>query len=264
VIGRSSSSLVRKAIKAAALPIGVPSRRREGDVVILAYHRVGAGSREIDLPCGTFARHLEALGHDDVLSLDDALAEDRGGVVLSFDDGYRDFHDNVLPMLSDRRFPATLYLATSLVVNGNGRAARDRLSWNMLREAVSTGLVSIGSHTHTHVDLSRAAYGEAEQEMRRSKSLIEDEVQVTCRHFAYQWGVASTGAEDAARDLFQSAALDSWRTNRRGRIDRHRLARTPVLRNDEGLFFRAKAMGMLDAERLAYRLLRRGPWKAPG
>jgi peptidoglycan/xylan/chitin deacetylase (PgdA/CDA1 family) len=257
----ATSSLARKAIKTAALPLGLAGRRRDGDVVILSYHRVGAGSREIDLPRRTFARQLAALADDEVLSLDDALADEGGGVVLSFDDGYRDFYEHVLPLIADRRFPAILYLATSLVAKRNGPATRDRLTWSMLDDAVSTGLVSVGSHTHSHADLATAAYDDAQDEMRRSKSLIEDKLQVACRHFAYPWGVASAAANDAARRLFYSAALGSWRTNRRGRIDPHHLARTPVLRNDDGVFFRAKTLGMLDAERLAYRVLRRGPWR---
>ncbi|HEX9890534.1 MAG TPA: polysaccharide deacetylase family protein, partial [Actinomycetota bacterium] len=67
-------------------------------------------------------------------------------------------------------------------------------------------------------------------------------------------------ADRAARDLFRTAALSAWRTNRRGRTDLHRLGRTPVLRSDGPRFFRAKVRGMLDGEALAYRVLRRGPW----
>jgi hypothetical protein len=100
--------------------------------------------------------------------------------------------------------------------------------------------------------------------MGRSKGLIEDNLQVPCRHFAYPWGVGSAGADRAARRLFATAALDAWRTNRRGRIDPHRLGRTPVLRSDgDGMLFWAKARGLLDREAVAYRLLRRGPWRAP-
>jgi peptidoglycan/xylan/chitin deacetylase (PgdA/CDA1 family) len=111
------------------------------------------------------------------------------------------------------------------------------------------------------VNLSRAWHGRVESEMRRSKELIEDHLQVPCRHFAYPWGVGSAAADRAARRLFDTAALDSWKTNRRGRIDRHRLGRTPVLRSDGGgVYFRARTLGLLDGEALVYRALGRGPW----
>ena len=246
---------LRKMVKGAALPWGLIRRRRPGDVVILLYHRVGAGDREIDVPLDHFRTQMERLVEREVvLSLDRALS-DRGGVVVSFDDGFADFHEHVVPVLVEHRIPAILYLATGLVGEGP-----DALQWSQLEEAISTGLVTIGSHTHNHADLSRATEPEAGEEMRRSKALIEDRLGVACRHFAYPWAVASPAAEVAARAQFESAALEAWRTNRRGRIDPYRLGRAPVLRNDGVRFFEAKARGMLDGEGLAYRILRRGPW----
>jgi len=187
------------------------------------------------------------------------MEDSGGGVVVSIDDGYRDFADTVLPLLERHRVPTVLYLATGLVVEGDGRTA-GLLDWSDLRAAVATGLVTVGSHTHDHVDLSRASEREADDEMRRSKELIEDRLGVACRHFAYPWAVASPGAERAAGRHFETAALSAWRTNRRGRIDPLRLGRTPVLRSDSGALFRAKVGGMLDGEAWAYRALRRGPW----
>jgi hypothetical protein len=96
--------------------------------------------------------------------------------------------------------------------------------------------------------------------MRRSKEAIEDRIGTACEHFAYPWGKASAAAERSARGLFRTSALEAWRTNRAGKFDRHRLGRTPVFRSDAAFFFRAKARGQLDGERLAYRALRRGPW----
>jgi peptidoglycan/xylan/chitin deacetylase (PgdA/CDA1 family) len=256
-------TLVRVGVKVAALPLGAASRRRAGDVTILCYHRVGAGEREIDVPRPRFEEHLAALAPQGVRSLADALADPRGGVVLTFDDGFRDFHEVVLPLLVRYRMPALLYLATAFVDAGDPRSGvgpGGALSWPMLEEAVSTGLVTVGSHTHGHVDLARAGQAQSEEEMRRSSDLVEDHLGRACTHFAFPWGKASAAAERAARRRFATAALDAWRTNRGGRIDAHRLGRTPVMRSDRGFFFRAKARGQLDAERLAYRALRRGPW----
>jgi peptidoglycan/xylan/chitin deacetylase (PgdA/CDA1 family) len=251
-------------VKVAALPMGAATRRRPGDVMILCYHRVGAGRREIDVPSPRFEEHLAFLAAaGDVRSLDDALSDSRGGVVLSFDDGFRDFHEVVLPALVRHGMPATLYLATGFVDAGDARSGvgpSEALTWPMLAEAASTGLVTIGSHTHAHVDLSRAGDEESEDEMRRSAELVEDRLGAPCTHFAFPWGRASAAAERAARRRFATAALEAWRTNRGGRIDPHRLGRTPVFRSDTGLFFRAKARGRLDGEGLAYRALRRGPW----
>lgn len=255
--------LARMSVKLAALPIGAVSRRREGDVIVLCYHRVGVGGREIDIPRRTFVEHLDMLAAEGcVRTLDEAIAG-AGGVVLTFDDGFRDFHDIVLPLLEGTGLPALLYLATRFVDAGDPRSAigaDQALTWPMLEEAASTGLVTIGSHTHGHVDLGRASERVAEDEMRRSKVLVEDRLGRPCNHFAFPWGKASASAQRVARRHFTTAAVDGWRTNRNGRIDPKRLGRTPVLRSDAGFFFHAKMHGWLDGERLAYRALRRGPW----
>jgi peptidoglycan/xylan/chitin deacetylase (PgdA/CDA1 family) len=259
----TGSSLARKAVKAAVLPGGIVTRRRPGDVVVLLYHRVVGLGGEIDTPPALFERQLDALaGGERVLTLDQALDGDAGGgVVVTVDDGYRDFSDTVLPLLVRYRVPALLYLATGLVAGeGTGPDDPEALSWAQLAEAVSTGLVTVGAHTHGHTNLSKASEQVCRDEMARSRELVEDRLGVACRHFAYPWAVASPTADRVARELFDSAALDAWRSNRAGAVDPWRLGRTPVLASDGMAFFRAKVKGRLDGEALAYRLLGRGPW----
>lgn len=251
-------TLLRKAAKAAVLPAGLSGRRHAGDFAVLLYHRVGAGTREIDVSRDAFQAQMETLAASgDAVSLDEALAG-AGGVVVSVDDGYRDFYDVVFPRLVEYRVPAILYLTTGLV-GGNGDGS-ESLTWSQLRDVVESGLVTVGAHTHTHVNLARVSASEGRKEMSRSKRIIEDELATECIHFAFPWSMASAQSEAAARELFKSSAL-LWGTNRRSRIDPHRLGRTPVLRSDGALFFKAKLDGMLDGEAAVYRVLRRGPWR---
>jgi peptidoglycan/xylan/chitin deacetylase (PgdA/CDA1 family) len=162
-------TLARRSAKAIVLPAGLLARRRAGDVVILLYHRLGDDPTEIDLSVSAFERHLETLlERDPPRSLDDALKGD-GGIVVTFDDGTRDFHASAVPLLVRHKVPALLYLATGGVTENGQRGA---LTWQQLAESVSTGLVTIGSHTHGHTDLSGAGELEATDEMRRSKELI--------------------------------------------------------------------------------------------
>jgi peptidoglycan/xylan/chitin deacetylase (PgdA/CDA1 family) len=236
-----------------------------GDLVILIYHRVGVQAREIGLPSPVFEAQLSYLANrENVLPLDEAVdAGSKGGVVVTFDDGNRDFHEHALPLLVRYGIPAVLYLATgypegesvSTLPEGEG------LTWSQLEDSVASGYVTVGSHTHSHLSLSGASESDAEDEMRRSKDLIEDRLGVPCRHFAYPYAMGSAGADRAARRLFDTAAVDAWRTNRRGSTDPHRLGRTPILRSDGRVFFRAKIRGLLDHEASLYRALGRGPWK---
>jgi hypothetical protein len=255
---RQINTVIRKCSKAVALPVGLGARKNPQDAVVLLYHKVGSGDREIDISMGAFARQLEHLDeHERVGTLDDCLS--RGGVAITIDDGFRDFCDNVVPAAVDNGVPVLLYLATGNVAE-NGKRASEALSWSDLRDAVATGLVQVGAHTHTHANLADATEAEAEDEMARSKGMIEDELGMECRHFSYPWSLASPAAERVARRLFATAALP-WATNRARTIDPHRVGRTPVLKSDGPMFFKAKVAGMLDGEALVYRALRRGPWR---
>ena len=247
-------SAVRTAVKVAAFPAGIMANREHSDVVVLLYHRIGTGSSQIETSPTSFDRQMAWLGGTGrVRSLDQVL-RGSGGVVVSFDDGTRDFVETAMPILIHHGIPAALYLATG-EVGGAGP------SWAALRDAVATDLITIGSHTHDHVDLSRAEPKSAYAQMRLSKELIERHLGVACRDFAYPFAVGSSAAEAIARRLFRSSVVDAWRTNRRP-FDPHRIGRVPILRDDGFAFFRAKARGRLDAEGVAYRVARRGPWRS--
>ncbi len=150
-----------------------------------------------------------------VVDLDRALAALAGpppagpdAVVVTFDDGTADFVEEALPILVRHRVPATLYVATDFVERGRpfpGGGAP--LSWSTLVDAVSTGLVTVGSHTHTHALLDRLPAGEVDGELDRSITLIGDRLGVESRHFAYPKALGGSPAADrAVRARFTSAA----------------------------------------------------------
>lgn len=101
-----------------------------GAGAVLVFHRLGppepglifdVNQRNI-VPAALFEQLLDALSEDgvDVVTLDEALrriAAPRAGrfVCLTFDDGYRDNHDLLLPILESRGVPATVYVAPGLI-----------------------------------------------------------------------------------------------------------------------------------------------------
>ena len=249
----------RQAIKLAAAGFDIVARPEAG-VVILAYHRIGGRTRsQIDLPANTFADQLAWLvANSRVVALETALsALGAGGVsvegdlvVLTFDDGTSDWVELVLPALVEHDVPATFYVSTEQVENGR-RLPDDALpvSWPGLAELVSTGLGTIGSHTHTHRLLDRVDRATAAAEIDQSIALIEDRLAVPCRHFAYPKAVlGNADAEAEVRARFDSAALAGGTANPWRATDVYRLARTPVQVADGGVWFRRKAQGGLRLE----------------
>lgn len=232
-------------------------------VTVLIHHRVGGGSgSEVDLDPADFERQLEHLAeHHRVLTLDEALAELSGSgaeatgdtrrpVVITFDDGTADFTDVVVPLLVKHSTPATLYLATDFI-DRQVRFPWDAppTSWAALHDAAGTGLVTVGSHTHSHWLLDRLDRSVIADDLDRSVELIAANLGSAPRHFAYPKALpGSAAAEVEVRRRFASAALASSRVNRPGHTDPHRLWRTPVQRSDGFRWFAAKAAGGLRLE----------------
>jgi peptidoglycan/xylan/chitin deacetylase (PgdA/CDA1 family) len=237
-------------------------------VVVLCYHRVGRHSTtRVDLPGWLFEEQMTRLtSGPGVVDLEGALAAVAGpppsgcdAVAVTFDDGTADFVEEALPILVRHRVPATLYVATDFVERG--RPFPDDgvpLSWSALADAVSTGLVTIGSHTHTHALLDRLPAGEVDDELDRSITLIGERLGVEPRHFAYPKALPGSPASDrAVRARFASAALAGTRPNPYGRTDPYRLARSPVQVDDGLNFFGRKMAGGMRVEDDLRRLINR-------
>ena len=228
-------------------------------VTILIYHRVGGGSTSaVDLDADAFDDQLAHLAAEhDVITLDEAVArlraadadDDRRAVVITFDDGTADFTDVAVPLLSKHGLPATLYVATRFVDEAEDFPwGAPPASWTALRDSLSTGLVTIGSHTHTHSLLDRLDPVEIADDLDRSIDLIGTHLGLDATHFAYPKAVpGSPAAEIEVRRRFASASLAANRVNRPG-ADVHRLTRTPIQRSDGFDWFTKKADGGLRLE----------------
>lgn len=246
-----------KAVSAAADRVLPPP----DGVTVLIYHRVGGGSdSDVDLDVSDFERQLEHLvTNHRVLPLDEALAcvqsshaggGESGAVVITFDDGTVDFTDVVVPLLVRYSVPATLYAATQFIDESTPFPWGARpASWAALREASSTGLVNVGSHTHSHWLLDRLEPAAVADDLDRSINLIGENIGVAPLDFAYPKALpGSPAAEIEVRRRFRSAALARSAVNRPGRTDPHRVWRTPVQRSDGFRFFAAKAAGGMRLE----------------
>jgi peptidoglycan/xylan/chitin deacetylase (PgdA/CDA1 family) len=246
-------------------------RAPDRGVVVLIYHRVGGGSgTEIDLDPALFDEQMAWLAAEGVAaSLDDALAAlaspeppeppERDPVVVTFDDGTADLAEVALPILVRHGVPATVYVATDFVERQRSFPADGTpLTWAGVREMAASGLVTIGSHTHTHALLDRLPPDEVAGELDRSRELIGEKGGVAADHFAYPKAVAPPAAVEAVvRDRFRSAALGGNRPNPYGRTDPHRLARSAVQVSDGMEWFVRKARGGMALEDTVRRTLNR-------
>lgn len=154
-------------------------------------------------------------------------------VVLTFDDGLRDFATGAFPILTSFSVPATLYVTTGLVgrtaawLEPLGEGDRAMLSWLEIAEIASAG-IEIGGHTHTHPELDVLPDGELREEVHLCRQLLEDELGLRSAAFSYPHGYSSVRVRDCVRREGFSSACAVGVAFSSTRDDRFRLARIPV------------------------------------
>ena len=272
-LAEAATGVARQGVKAvsAAADLLVPP---SDGLVVLIYHRVGRRTTvPVDLPTHLFEEQVAWIAEHGAVTLDEGLRRLQGPIdpglgralAVTFDDGTADFVDSALPTLVAGRIPVVLYVATRHIEEqvpfpDDGQP----VSWAGLRDAVSTGLVTIGSHTHSHALLDRLPFAQVRDELDRADGLIAERLGVEVQHFAYPKAVfGSPGADAAVRARYRSAAVAGSRPNPWEHTDVFRLARTPVQTFDQMRWFRRKSAGGLrledvlrqKANRLRYRNL---------
>ena len=191
--------------------------RPKVEVPILMYHEI-AGRQDtasrLAVPPGSFAaqlRHLHEAGFTalTVSGLASALAGapvqmPTRPVVITFDDGFADFHREALPLLRRYGFTATVFVTTGWIADAGPHAAGRRpgrmLSWNQIREAAAAG-VEIGAHSHQHPQLDQIAPSRLRDELTTSKELLEDGLGLAVPSLAYPFGYSNARVRQAARDI---------------------------------------------------------------
>jgi peptidoglycan/xylan/chitin deacetylase (PgdA/CDA1 family) len=187
---------------------------------ILMYHSLSSSSsrsfRPFMLHPVQFEQHARYLRDDgyvaltvsQLVSLRNQGCVPERAVVLTFDDGFADFHRSALPVLTRYGLTATLYVVSGYVGGSSGWLAdagsRPLLSWSQLADVRHSG-VEIGAHTVSHPALDTLPPGQAKEEIASSKRELENGLGIAVRSFAYPYGYYSR----AVRDLVVSAGYSS-------------------------------------------------------
>jgi peptidoglycan/xylan/chitin deacetylase (PgdA/CDA1 family) len=195
--------------------------RRSGSVVapVLMYHVIGSepvsrSFKRFVVPPALFDEHLDAIrsagyvtGVIPGLRLSERCHRTSAGVpdrmvYLTFDDGFASFMDAALTRLAARSMRGTVFLPTAHVGQtaswlGADDAQQRILDWDDARAALSAG-VEIGTHGHRHLELDVYEEAFVAQEIRRSRSVAEDELGRSVTSMAYPFGYHDRAVRRAA------------------------------------------------------------------
>jgi peptidoglycan/xylan/chitin deacetylase (PgdA/CDA1 family) len=175
--------------------------RGEQSIPILMYHSIADEDESNAHPYyrtttspAMFAAHLKYLheGGYKTCSLAQAMCHLLGEpqtsakfVVITFDDGYRDFYRAAFPVLNQYGFSAMVFLPTAYIGdNPIPFKGKDCLAWSEVRELNKYGTL-FGSHTVTHPQLRELSIPAIQEEIVNSKKTIEEKMGCPVDCFAY-------------------------------------------------------------------------------
>jgi peptidoglycan/xylan/chitin deacetylase (PgdA/CDA1 family) len=241
-------------------------------VMILCYHNVTPRPDLIPndpwkmyLDTGLFDSQLDYLQKKyNVISLQEFLEARRNNqhlppysVVLTFDDGKRNFFTVVFPRLSSRRLPATVFIVVDNTKNSTVESYlnlgyewtpnddHDDLSWNDIKALLrQPDIIQIGSHSHTHPVLSHLSKQEAQQELIFSFEGIATNIKNRPIPLAYPHGQTSEEIMKLAESVGYACGLTNMDAGNDFGTPLFNLNRTIINSDDSICVFAARLAGI--------------------
>jgi peptidoglycan/xylan/chitin deacetylase (PgdA/CDA1 family) len=192
-------------------------------IPILMYHRVAtagpAGLERFRVDPALFDEQLSALRHYgySTISLTHGVEilserEKPAGkpVIITFDDGYRDFL-TALPFLKKYLFNATVFLVAGRIGgfaewdNCYGEAA-PLMSWPEILEIAGEG-TEFGCHSLTHRSMTEMNYSDLLTDTCQARKILEDGLETSIAHFAYPHGAENEIVRGVIAELEFSCAV---------------------------------------------------------
>jgi len=165
------------------------------------YHHVNSDRCSNDL--AIFEEHLKYIKkHFTTIFPDDDIKSKC--VCLTFDDAYADFYFLIYPLLKKYNLKALLAVPSKYILDDCDNDATNRMgfehndlfrnyqqgtfcTYKELKEMVDSGLVQIGSHSHSHIDLTASGV-DLEVELKHSKELLESKFDTEVNSFVFPFG----------------------------------------------------------------------------
>ncbi|APR75947.1 polysaccharide deacetylase family protein [Minicystis rosea] len=144
--------------------------------------------------------------------LDGAPAPARG-VLVTFDDGYRNTVDTALPLLDERRVPAVVALCASYVRPETRPATTVHVSQDFadaseIEAWLATGR-DIAGHSYGHPKLTALSEPEITREIAEDKMTLEHLFGRAIDTFVYPFGAADERVEQIVGRYYQNAFADA-------------------------------------------------------
>lgn len=158
----------------------------------------------------SFKRQLDYLSRHYALgSVEDVMSDDgQPRAAITFDDGYAHLLDIAVPVLTERKIPATFYIPSGLM----GQNIHTSYGATSVMEAsdvlnLNNAGFTIGSHSVSHAFLPESSVENVRAELVNSKSELEDVLGMAVPEFAYPKGGYNRNVIEAVNSAGYSRAV---------------------------------------------------------
>ena len=213
-------------------------------VPVLSYHGIdtrsqGTAGSHLFVSPDRFRQQVESLARRGYKSmpmfklaecLRDGAAAPGKSIVLTFDDGFRNNYDHVLPLLTRYGWVGVFYLVVRQVGgigNWSPKVTIPLLTWQDIQEMHRAGM-EIGSHTLSHPRLTRQRKEDRQKEIADSRKILEDKLGAPVRSFCYPFGDFNEEIEQEVQEAGYTSACTVLRGNLHCYRNRFRIKRITI------------------------------------
>lgn len=233
--------------KGAAYICSIFKRPLPGTFVVLTYHSVKPEQRP------EFERHMDYLikaGRAVSTDFKSPLNTNQHHVAVTFDDGFQSVINNALPVLQERKIPATIFVTTDYLGKKPGwirnqdhvNAKETVLTEDQLKQLPSS-LITVGSHSVTHPRLAEIDESQAAREIVDSKKVLEEILNTNITLFALPHGSYSEGIIKLSKEAGYECVFHNVPTNLFSCTGTFLVGRIDVSLRDWSIEYRLKMRG---------------------
>ena len=175
------------------------NKNLDGKASILMYHSIGKNNAFFTVTEKAFKKQLKYLKRKkfSIIKLSDLIKKIKAGddisnhICITFDDGYKDNHDVVFPLIKKYSFPITIFIATNFIgknIKNSQGIAIDTLKLEDIKKMADSGLIEFMPHTQSHCLLDKVSLASACQEIDKSMEEIKQITKKRADILAYPKG----------------------------------------------------------------------------
>jgi len=172
-------------------------------MLVLTYHSISNAGGPTSIPPDVFAMQMQTLADlgrrslrlSEFISWHDGRIGKDDGVLITFDDAFRDFAEVAAPILKRQGFSALVFVPTQRLGQPEGwQGANDPprplMSWETVRSLADEG-IEFGGHSRTHANLTKLSAGDREKEIAGCAEDLAGQIGKPVEGFAAPYGRTS-------------------------------------------------------------------------